>query len=337
MKYHGDIAVGATIRGHFNTRDTAGAPITLAGTPTIRVYKDGSTTEDDSGITLTVDFDARTGLHQWVVDTSADGTFYSAGSNFVVVITAGTAGGISVVGVVVGEFSIENRSALRPTVAGRTLDVAATGEAGLDFNNILSTSLVTLHSLTVTGATTLTGAVSLGSTLGVTGTVTFNAFTVTSALTVSGTTTLTGAVTASNASNNIVGIDVAKLSGDSTAADNAEAFFDGTGYAGTGNVIPTVTNLTNLTPIPANWLTAAGTAGDFSTEIVSAILAASLAGITSGDTVGFALKVGKQRVAGKTFVDVTNDTQTIYDTDGTTVLVTLNLTPGGGPYHTQAP
>jgi hypothetical protein len=94
---------------------------------------------------------------------------------------------------------------LNPTTAGRTLDVAATGEAGLDFNNILSTSLVTLNSLTITGATTLTGAVSLGSTLGITGTttiaaltttgtVTLNALTVSNALIVTGTTTLTGAV-----------------------------------------------------------------------------------------------------------------------------------------------
>lgn len=43
-------------------------------------------------------------------------------------------------------------------------------------------------------------------------------------------------------------VNVAQLSGDSTAADNAEAFFDGTGYAGTGNVIPTVTTLTGHTP-----------------------------------------------------------------------------------------
>lgn len=39
--------------------------------------------------------------------------------------------------------------------------------------------------------------------------------------------------------------NVVALSGDTTAADNAEAFFDGTGYAGTGNVIPTVTTVTN--------------------------------------------------------------------------------------------
>lgn len=39
--------------------------------------------------------------------------------------------------------------------------------------------------------------------------------------------------------------DALALSGDTVAADNAESFFDGTGYAGTGNTIPTVTTLTN--------------------------------------------------------------------------------------------
>lgn len=42
-------------------------------------------------------------------------------------------------------------------------------------------------------------------------------------------------------------IDVGRISNDATAADNAESFFDGTGYAGTGNVIPTVTTLTGHT------------------------------------------------------------------------------------------
>ena len=42
--------------------------------------------------------------------------------------------------------------------------------------------------------------------------------------------------------------DATRLSGDATAADNAESFFDGTGYAGTNNVIPTVTTLTGHTP-----------------------------------------------------------------------------------------
>src|SRR3990167_9937603 len=56
-----------------------------------------------------------------------------------------------------------------------------------------------------------------------------------------------------------------QISGDSTAADNAEAFFDGTGYAGTGNVIPTVTTATNVTTVnglAANVITATSIAAD---------------------------------------------------------------------------
>jgi hypothetical protein len=48
-------------------------------------------------------------------------------------------------------------------------------------------------------------------------------------------------------SSGVANVNVAQISGDSTAADNAESFFDGTGYAGTNNVIPTVTTTTNLT------------------------------------------------------------------------------------------
>lgn len=46
----------------------------------------------------------------------------------------------------------------------------------------------------------------------------------------------------------------------------------------TGGTITTTTNLTNLPSIPANWLTAAGTAADFGTEITDAIEAAFGAG-----------------------------------------------------------
>jgi hypothetical protein len=136
--WRGDIAVGDTIRGCFNTRAAAtGAPITLAGTPLLRVYKDDGTTEDDSGITLNVDFDSRTGLHLWEIDTSADGTFYSAGANFAIVITQGTVDGVSVVGYCVGEFSIENRGAAR---FRRSVNTIVTGTVGAASS---TTSIVT--------------------------------------------------------------------------------------------------------------------------------------------------------------------------------------------------
>lgn len=47
-------------------------------------------------------------------------------------------------------------------------------------------------------------------------------------------------------------VNVTQISGDATAADNAESFFDGTGYAGTNNVIPTVSTVTNGVTVTTN-------------------------------------------------------------------------------------
>lgn len=124
----GDFTPGKTIVFDFNTHKADGTPITLAGTPAISVYKN-STTESTAGVTLTVDYDSRTGMHHVVIDTSADGTFYAAGNDFRAVITTGTVDSISVVGTVVGAFSLSNRSALRPATADRTLVVDAAGLA----------------------------------------------------------------------------------------------------------------------------------------------------------------------------------------------------------------
>jgi hypothetical protein len=55
---------------------------------------------------------------------------------------------------------------------------------------------------------------------------------------------LATAVTTS-ATTNKPQVDVDSIDDDATAANNAEAFFDGTGYAGTGNTIPTVTTVSN--------------------------------------------------------------------------------------------
>ncbi|MCI0352572.1 MAG: hypothetical protein L0Z53_24395, partial [Acidobacteriales bacterium] len=80
----------------------------------------------------------RTGLnHVRVVATGANG--FGTGQNYALVITAGTVDGVSVVGEVIAHFSIEARSALRPTTADRTLDVAVGGEAGVDLDNTVGT------------------------------------------------------------------------------------------------------------------------------------------------------------------------------------------------------
>lgn len=115
MSYHGDIRLGDTIDIKFTSRRfSTGAPFTLAGTPAISAYVDNGTTEITAGITLTVDFDSRTGLNNVrVVATSGNG--FATATEVQLVITAGTVDSVSVVGEVVGSFSIEHR-----VVAGLT-------------------------------------------------------------------------------------------------------------------------------------------------------------------------------------------------------------------------
>lgn len=127
MTYRGDIRLGDTIDVKFSTVGTTGAPTTLAGTPVVSAYVGNSTTQITAGITLTVDFDGVTGLHNVRVVASSGNGFATA-TNVDLVITTGTVGGTSVVGYVVGSFSIENRSALMPTTAGRTAAVDASGQ-----------------------------------------------------------------------------------------------------------------------------------------------------------------------------------------------------------------
>lgn len=109
MAYLGDFILGDTLDFKFSTVGTTGAPTTLAGTPAISAYVGNSTTQITAGITLTVDFDGVTGLHNVRVVASA-GNGFAAQTNVDLVITTGTVGGTSVVGYVVGSFSIENRS-----------------------------------------------------------------------------------------------------------------------------------------------------------------------------------------------------------------------------------
>ena len=137
MAHLGDFDTSTVVYGKFTTyRPSTGATHTLAGTPALSVYKDNSTTQSTTGVTLTADFDSVTGLNHFAIDTSADGTFYSAGSFFDIVITTGTVDSVSVTGSVVGSFTLRKNSALKPTTAARTLDVSAGGEAGIDWANI---------------------------------------------------------------------------------------------------------------------------------------------------------------------------------------------------------
>jgi hypothetical protein len=271
MSYLGDFAASDIIDFKFTTRRDTGAPFALAS-GAISVYKSNSTTQSTTGVTLTADFDSVTGLNHVRIDTSLDGTFYADGSQFDVVITTGTVNSISVVGEVVGRFTLRAQASLYPTTAGRKLDVSAGGEAGIDWANIGSpTTTVNFSGTTIKTATDVEtdtadiqtrlpaalvggrmdsdmGAISTDSVAA------DNAEAFFDGTGYAGTNNVIPLVTTTTTVTNMVSANVTQISGDSVAADNAESFFDGTGYAGTNNVIPTVTSVTNGVTLTASQL-----------------------------------------------------------------------------------
>ena len=245
----GDFDPSTFVYGKFTTyRPSTGAPFTLGGSPAISVYKDNSTTESTTGVTLTVDFDGLTGFNHFAINTSLDGAFYSAGSFFQVVITTGTVDSVSTVGSVVASFTIQKISSLRSTVSGRTLDVTSGGEAGIDWANVGSPSTSLSLPNTTISNTQVVASVTTGVSVG------------------------TGGIT--TASFAVGAIDAAAIGSDAIGAAEISAAAVTkiqTGLATPTNIVSgtltTVTNLTNLPSIPANWLTAAGLAADAVTEI----------------------------------------------------------------------
>ena len=99
-------ALDSTFYFKFTTRDfDTGAPQTLGGTPAIAAYEDANLTQITAGITLTANYDAKTGLnHVAVVATTANG--YEEGKYYAFAIETGTVDGVSVVGEVVHECII---------------------------------------------------------------------------------------------------------------------------------------------------------------------------------------------------------------------------------------
>ena len=102
-----DYALESTFDVKFTSRIFAtGVPGTLAGSPVVEIYEDNGTTQITGAETLTVDFDSVTGLNNLrIVATAANG--FEAGKSYSAVISVGTVSGVSVVGEVICNFSIQ--------------------------------------------------------------------------------------------------------------------------------------------------------------------------------------------------------------------------------------
>lgn len=323
MKNLGDFATGKTVRGIFNSRSTSGAPITLAGSPALAVYKDGGTTQVTTGATLTVDFDAVTGTHLYeIVTTDA---FYAAGSDFSVVLTAGTVDGVSVVGTEVAQFSIENRSVAKlqrnaflatelaiGTVTSQT-ELILTGGPANDADNVLA--------IFFDASASNTPVVAEGSYVGSTGTLTLTAATDIT-LTTSDTVTLAALGVSSNEVTLADGaITVAKIAdGAITAAKIAANAITSTTIAdGTLTAAKIAADAITVAKIADNAITAAKIAADAITESkMSAV--ATLIRLAAGAATGT--------------VGVTDNGTTLTlsfkDTDGTTEIANVTYTKASG-------
>lgn len=109
-----DILKGTTVRIPFNTNGADGASITIGTNGTPYAIIDGSTTEVTTGVTLSEDFDSRTGTHLIICDTSQSG--FTLGSEVLVGIHTNTIDGVSPVNAFVGRFGIQMASPMKPVV-----------------------------------------------------------------------------------------------------------------------------------------------------------------------------------------------------------------------------
>jgi len=122
-----DYALESTFDVKFTSRIFAtGVPGTLAGSPVVEIYEDNGTTQITAAETLTVDFDSVTGLNNLrIVATAANG--FEAGKSYSAVISVGTVSGVSVVGEVVCNFTIQRAPVNWAEVTAPTTTVDLSG------------------------------------------------------------------------------------------------------------------------------------------------------------------------------------------------------------------
>jgi hypothetical protein len=126
-KYYGDFRAGQVIRAAFNTVNASAVPTTLSS-PSFVVTKDGAVVTPTGGVTLTPDADSIAGFNRLAIDTSTDAATFAAGSDYKVRLGgAANVGGVSVVGSVVAEFSIQNRAIAIDTLGRLLLQPTQTG------------------------------------------------------------------------------------------------------------------------------------------------------------------------------------------------------------------
>lgn len=147
----GDFVKGATVRVPFNSTSGTGASITLATNGAVRVYRDGSTAEITAGVTFSEDFDAATGMHYALIDTS--NAAYTMPAEYDVSVVGAVVDG-QTVNAWIGRFSLGRAEPETPVIglaqagAAGSVTLPLAASAANDFYN---GSVVTIASGTGAG------------------------------------------------------------------------------------------------------------------------------------------------------------------------------------------
>jgi len=146
-----DYTVGDTLYLMFTTRAFAtGIPTVLAGTPVVSAYENDSATQITAGITLGVSHDSVAGMNLLtIVATGANG--YESGKDYNMVITTGTVDSVSVIGEVVGTFSL-GRSAAAADLANGTDGLGALKTLIDTVDDLLDTEIAAITAAVITNA-----------------------------------------------------------------------------------------------------------------------------------------------------------------------------------------
>ena len=147
----GDFVKGATVRIPFNSTNGSGASITLATNGTLKAFKDGSTTEITAGITFSEDFDAGTGMHYALVDTS--NAAYTMPGEYDVAVTGAIVDG-QTINAFLGRFSLGRNTQITPVIGTATAGAAGSitlPAAASATDDVYNGSVVTIVSGTGAG------------------------------------------------------------------------------------------------------------------------------------------------------------------------------------------
>ena len=210
VTYYGDFAEDDTVLIPFNTFSSddpsASVTITNLADADIMVHKDAGLTQiATDGATVVIDFDSITGNHMVTIDTSAHAD-YATGSEYAVRIEGTTVDG-GTINAWIGSFSIERAGGVLALLKATTLASikAETALIVADTNELQTDDVPGLIATAQSDLDTLTG--SDGATLA----------------------TAQGNYSPAKAGDSM---DILSISGDTTAADNLELQYDGTGVTG---------------------------------------------------------------------------------------------------------